>query len=169
VVQPDWYILEVGEQGETATYPELIAALQSVFGEDEDYFVPIYHEKLGSYTSVNVLFEGYVFVKSSEKVRSKLGNIKDNHFFSGLLKMCGKIQMLGSKEINSLRRKLKNSINKKFQSGTRVKIHEGVFQNLEGEILSMEDCGKIANVRIVCLSREIIAPIPTTCLEGISL
>jgi transcription antitermination factor NusG len=166
--QSDWYILEINEHGESATYPELVAAIQEVFGVDAEYFIPIYHEQLGSYISTNTLFEGYVFVKDSDTVRSNLINVRDSQIFSGLLKMCGKIQMLGSKEINNLRRKLKNSLNKKFQQGVKVKVHEGVFQNLEGEVLSIEDNGRIANVRIVCLSREIIAPIPTTCLEELS-
>lgn len=166
--QSDWYIIEINEHGDTATYPELVAAVQSVFGSDVEYFIPIYHEQLGSYTSTNTLFEGYAFVKNSDRVRSNLANIKDSQMFSGLLKMGGKAQMLDSKEINSLRRKLKNSLNKKFQTGVKVKVHEGVFQNLEGEILTMEDNGRIANVKIICLSREIIAPIPTTCLEEIS-
>lgn len=165
MVQPNWYILEINESGETATYPEIVAGLQTVFGQDVEYFIPIYHEQMGSYTSTNVLFEGYVFVKDSDIVRSNLINIKDSGLFSGLLKICGKIKMLGSKDIAILRRKLKSSLNKKFQVGTKVKVHEGVFQNLEGEILSMESGGKIASVRIKCLSREIIAPIPTTCIE----
>lgn len=167
MAQSDWYILELNEDGEVASYPEIVAALQSVFGPDVDYFIPIYHEQMGSYTSTNVLFEGYVFIQDSDAVRPNLINIKDSRLFSGLLKMCGKIKMLNSKEIGILRRKLKNSLNKKLQIGTKVKVHEGVFQNLEGEILSMEDNGRIANVKIVCLSREIIAPIPTTCIEEI--
>ena len=166
--QSDWFIIEVSEQGDSATYPELVVALQSIFGPDVDYFIPIYHEQLGSYTSTNTLFEGYVFVKDSEKIRINLANIKDSQMFSGFLKMGGKAQMLNIKEINSLRRKLKNSLNKKFQAGVRVKVHEGVFQNLEGEILYLEDNGRIANVKIICLSREIIAPIPTTCLEELT-
>jgi transcription antitermination factor NusG len=164
----DWFIIEVSEHEDSATYPELVVALQSVFGPDVEYFIPIYHEQLGSYTSTNTLFEGYVFVKDSDKVRKNLANIKDSQLFSGFLKQGGKVQMLNVKEINSLRRKLKNSLNKKFQPGIRVKVHEGVFQNLEGEILCLEDNGRIANVKIVCLSREIIAPIPTTCLEELS-
>ena len=166
--QPDWFILEINEQGDTATYPEIVAGLQLVFGLNVEYFIPIYHEQLGSYTSTNTLFQGYAFIRDSDKVRSCLTNIKECPMFSGLLRMCGKVQMLDSKEINTLRRKLKNSLNKKFQPGVKVKVHEGVFQNLEGEILSMEDNGRIANVKIICLSREIIAPIPTTCLEELS-
>lgn len=167
MAQPNWYILEINEVGEVATYPEIVAALQSVFGQDVEYFIPIYHEQMGSYTSTNVLFEGYVFIQDSDEVRSNLANVKDCRIFSGLLKMCGQIKTLNSKEIGLLRRKLKSSLNKRLQIGTKVKVHEGVFQNLEGEVLSLEDNGRIANVKIICLSREIIAPIPTTCVEEI--
>jgi len=165
--QPNWYIVELSEYGETATYPEMAAAIGSVFGQEVEYFIPVYHEELGSYTSVNVLFEGYVFVKDSQIVRDNFINIKDSRLFSGLLKSSGKIRMLDSKTITSLKQKLKNSLKKKLISGVKVKIHDGVFENLDGEILSTEKDGKVANVRIICLSREIIAPIPITCLEKI--
>ena len=167
MAQSEWFIIELNEIGEIATYPELVAALESIFGDDVDYFIPIHHEQLGSYTSKNILFEGYVFVRDSENVRENLCNIKDCRIFAGLLKMCGKIQMLDSYVIGGLRKKLKNSLNKKFKIGLRVKVQEGIFQNLEGEIQALEDDGRIANIKIVCLSREIIAPIPTTCLEEI--
>jgi transcription antitermination factor NusG len=163
----DWYIIELSEFGETATYPEIVAAIESVFGEKSEYFIPIHHEQMGSYVSTNTLFEGYVFIKDSDSVKKCLMNIKENRIFAGLLKTCGKIRMLDSYVIGGLKRKLKNSLNKKFQSGVKVKIHEGVFQNLEGEIQSMEEDGRIANIRVVCLSRVVIAPIPTTCIEEI--
>jgi len=164
----DWLIIALSDYGETVSYPELEAALKTVFGDSIDYFIPIHHEKMGSYTSINVLFDGYVFLKDSELNRNKLLNIKESRMFSGPLKICGKIRTLTFKELNALRRKLRNSVNKKFKPGLKVKIHDGMFQNLDGDIISMEEGGKIANVRILCLSREIIAPIPTTCLEGLS-
>ena len=163
--QSDWFIIELSEYGGTVSYPEIVAAIQSVFGSDVEYFVPIYHEQLGSYVSTNVLFEGYAFVKDSDSVRSKITNIKDSRVFAGLLKSCGKVQMLDSRIIGGLRRKLKNSLNKKFREGLKVKVTEGMFQNLEGEILSIGDNGRVANIKISCLSREIIAPIPTTCIR----
>jgi transcription antitermination factor NusG len=162
-----WFIIELSEFGETVPYPELVEAIKMVFGQEVNFFVPIYHEQMGSYISTNLLFEGYVFVKDSNTVQEKLSNVKDCRIFSGLLKSCGKIQMLSSHVIGGLRRKLKHSINKDFQVGARVKIKDGIFQNLEGEVQSLEDNGKIANIKIVCLSREILAPIPTTCIEEI--
>jgi transcription antitermination factor NusG len=165
VARPEWFIIELSEFGETASYPELVLALQEVFGPEVDLFIPIYHEEMGSYISVNVLFEGYVFVKDSETVRSNFINIKENRLFTGLLKSSGKIRMLDSRTIGGLRRKLKTSLKKRLISGAMVRIHDGMFENLDGEIISTENDGKIANVRIICRSREMIAPIPTTCLE----
>jgi len=168
VDQSDWLIIELSEHGEVATYPELVAAIETAFGHDADYFIPIHHEQMGSYISTNVLMEGYVFIRNTDCARDRLCNLKDCRVFSGLLKMCGKVKTLSSREIGVLRRKLKFSLHKKYKQGVRVKINDGVFQNLEGEIQSMEDDGKVANIKIVCLSREILAPIPTTCLEEIS-
>jgi len=168
VDQTDWFIIELSEHGEVATFPELVSSIETVFGQEADYFIPIYHEQMGSYTSTNILMEGYVFIRNTDLARNKLGNIKDCRIFAGLLKMCGKVKMLSAKEIGVLRRKLKTSLHKKLKAGVRVKINDGVFQNLEGEIQSMEDDGKVANIKIVCLSREILAPIPTTCIEEIS-
>ena len=163
----DWYILELSEYGETIPYKEIIVSIQNIFGQDVEYFLPIYHEQMGSYESTNVLFEGYAFVKDSDDVRDNLSSLKDSRNFSGLLRSCGKVQMLSSYVIGGLRRKLKNSLNKKFQPGVKVKINEGIFQNLEGVIQTLEDDGRVANIKIVCLSREILAPIPTTCIEEI--
>lgn len=164
----DWFIIELTEFGETVSCPEIGKALKDIFGDDVEFFVPIHHEQMGSYVSVNVLMEGYVFVKDSEHVKKSLSFLKDSRIFAGLLKMGGKIQMLDSRVIGGLRKKLKNSLNKKYKPGLKVKVLEGTFENLEGEIQSLEDDGKIANIKIVCLSREIIAPIPTTCLEEIT-
>lgn len=164
----NWLIIALTEYGESVSFPELEVAIKSVFGDEQEYFIPIHHEKMGSYTSINILFDGYIFVKDTDASRSYLSSIKDNRIFLGPLKICGKIRTLTFKELNLLRRKLRNSVNKKFKPGLKVKIHDGMFQNLDGEIISMEDDGKVANVRILCLSREIIAPIPTTCLEALS-
>jgi transcription antitermination factor NusG len=160
----EWFILELSEQGEVAEYPEITSAIKTVFGSDTEFFIPVHHEKLGSYVTTNTLFPGYVFVKDSGRVKDNLSNIRDNRFFYRVLKNDKKFETVNSKEILGLRKKLKNSLKKKIRPGVTVKVKEGIFENLTGEVLSMEDDGKITNVRIKCLSREIIAPIPTTCL-----
>lgn len=163
----EWFIIELNEQSDSASYPELKMALQSIFGPEVEFFIPKHHEELGSYISTNTLFEGYVFVKDSEDVRNQISNVKESRFFQGVLKHAGKISTVDSHTIGGLRKKLKNSLKKKFKTGTKVKVLEGIFQNLIGDVLSTEDNGRIVNVRIRCMSREIIAPVPTTCVEEI--
>lgn len=168
MAESEWLIIELSEHADSATYPELEAAIYSVFGSDIDFFLPIYHEKLGSYVSTNTLFEGYAFVRDTADSRLRLQNIKDSRYFIGALRMGGKIRTVDSYTIGGLRKKLKNSIKKKLSVGSVVKILEGIFVNLVGEVIAIEGEGKVVSVRIKCLSREIIAPIPVTCLEEVS-
>jgi transcription antitermination factor NusG len=159
-----WIIIELSEQGEEASYPELVYAIQSIFGADVETFIPIHYEKIGSYTSTNVLFDGYIFIVDSQQNRMSLMEIKDSKMFAGPLKVMGRIQTLNSAEISDLKQKLRNSLNRKFKPGSVVRVCDGTFANLEGEILNTEDNGKISTVKIVCQSREMIVPIPSTCL-----
>jgi transcription antitermination factor NusG len=167
VAASDWIIVELSEQADSANYPELRSAVQSVFGADADFFIPKHHEEMGSYISTNTLFDGYIFVKDSEEVRNRLSNVKESRFFQGILKQAGKISTVDSHIIGGLRKKLKNSLKKKFKTGVKVKILEGLFQNLVGNVISTEDNGRIVNIQVRCMSREIIAPVPTTCVEEI--
>jgi transcription antitermination factor NusG len=167
VAASNWIIIELSEQADTASFPDLKSAVQGIFGADVEFFIPKHHEEMGSYISTNTLFDGYVFVKDSEDVRDHIPNIKESRFFQGILKQAGKISTVDSHIIGGLRKKLKNSLKKKFKTGTNVKILDGIFQNLVGKVISTEDNGRIVNIQIRCMSREIIAPVPTTCVEEI--
>lgn len=157
-----WLILELNEIGESCNYAELDNILQEMLGSEIDYFIPILSEKMGSYTSTSVLFEGYVFVKDCEESREKLSDLKDFRIFSRLLENNNRLQTVDSRTIGVLKRKLKHSVCKKIKPGTRVQILEGIFKNLVGEVMSIEDRGKKVVVSIKRLSREMIAPLPTT-------
>jgi transcription antitermination factor NusG len=167
VAVSEWLIIELSEHADSASYPELEAAILSVFGAEAEFFIPKHHEEMGSYVSTNTLFEGYAFIKDSEEIRTRAMSLKESRFFQGVLRSYGKIRTLDSRVIGGLRKKLKNSIKKKFKPGAVVKVLDGIFENLIGEIISTEDSGRVANVRIRCMSREIIAPVPTTCVEEI--
>lgn len=157
-----WLILELNELGESCNFAELNYTLEEMLGIESEYFIPIHSEKMGSYTSTSVLFEGYVFVKDSPSAREKLDNLKDYKIFSRILENGGKFQTISSRTVGVLRRKLKASVHKKIKPGTRVRILEGIFENLIGEVVCLEDSGKKIMVRIKRLSREIIAPLPST-------
>lgn len=160
-----WLILELSEMAEDVDYFEIESAILNIFGDYVDYFIPIHHERMGSYISTSVLIEGYAFIRDSTKVRESLTNLQETRVFSGALFFSGKYQTVTSDTIGSLRKKLKNSLKRKYVVGMKVIVLEGVFKNLKGEVISIEDNGKKVMIKIKRLTREIIAPIPSTLLE----
>ena len=159
----NYLILELSDT-ESVEYREIEAAIITMFGEI-DYFIPIYHEKIGSYTSSSVLVEGYAFVKDTPAVRDCLANLKDQRVFSKVLCRGNRFETVNSTEIAVLKRKLKSSLKRRFVVGERVKVLDGIFKSLEGEVISIEDGGKTIMVKIKRISREMIAPVPATLLE----
>ena len=162
-----WLILELNESIEDMNYQEIETAILNVFGDKVDYFIPIYHEHVGSYISTSVLIEGYVFVRDCVEVRQNLNNVQETRLFSGALYLSGKYQTVNSDVISKLKKKLKNSLKRKFGIGVKVVVLGGVFKDLLGEVISVEEGGKKIMIKIKRLSREIIAPIPSTLLKEI--
>jgi transcription antitermination factor NusG len=66
-----------------------------------------------------------------------------------------------------MKRRLKKSIKRKINIGSKVKVLEGIFSNLPGEVVGIDDEGKKIMVKIKTLSREMIAPVPSTSVEEI--
>jgi len=160
-----WLILELSDFLDNIQYKDIENALITTFGREIDYFIPIYYEEIGSYTSTSTLMDGYVFVKDSPEIQKSIGNIRDHRLFSKVLCDKGQYATISSRVIAGLRQKLKNTLKKKYKSGSRVKVLDGVFKGLVGEVIGVEDDGRRIMVRIKRVSREIIAPIPATLLE----
>ena len=162
----NYLILELSDT-ESIEFSEIEAAIITMFGDEADYFIPIHHEKIGSYTSSSVLMDGYAFVKDTQAVRDCLANIRDQRVFSKALCRGHRFETVSSTEIAVLKRKLKLSLKRRFAVGEKVKILDGIFKSLEGEVISIEDGGKTLMVKIKRISREMIAPVPATLLEKI--
>jgi len=161
-----WLILELNENIENITYREIEAAILDLFG-DVEYFIPIHHERMGSYISTSILMEGYAFVRDCIEIRQKMANLRDQRIFANFLFYGGKFQTISFKEINDLKRKLKKSMTKRFNDGTPIRVLGGIFKNLKGVVMNTEDGGKKVIIKIKRISREIIAPIPATLLEEV--
>jgi len=162
-----WLILELNENIENVTYREIESAILNIFG-DVEYFIPIHHERMGSYISTSVLMEGYAFVRDCPETRNSMAHLRNQRIFSGFLYYGGKYQTVTIKEINDLKRKLKRSMCRKFNDGTQIRVLGGIFKNLRGVVINSEDGGKRVIIRIKRISREIIAPIPATLLEEVT-
>lgn len=161
----DWFILELSDNIDNPGFCEIKSAIIEIFGESIEYFIPIHHEQTGTYTSTSTYIPGYVFIKDCEGARSAASNIKDNRLFNRILIRNGRFNLVSSAVVAGLKKRLKNSLKKNYLPGTKVKICEGPLKNLIGEVVSMEDGGLNVVVRIQRLSREIIAPIPSTLVE----
>ena len=161
----DWFILELSDNIDNPGYCEIKSAIVDIFGETIEYFIPIHHQQMGTYISTSTYIPGYVFIKDCEEARSAATNIKDNRMFNRILIRNGKFNIISSAVVAGLKRRLKNSLKKNFEPGTKVKVCEGALKNLIGEVVTMEDGGLNVVVRIQRLSREIIAPIPATLVE----
>lgn len=163
----NWLIIELSDFIDNISYKDIETALLTVFGNEIEYFIPIHYEKIGSYTSTSTLIDGYVFLKNCISVQENLINLKDQKLFSKVLYEKGKFVTIDSKKIAGLKRKLKNTLKKRFIPNDKVKILDGVFKNLVGEVIGVEDQGRKIMVKIKRVSREMIAPIPSTLLEKV--
>jgi len=163
----DWIILELSDTVEKVSYQDIETALLTAFGDTIEYFIPIHYEKVGMYTSTSVLMEGYAFIKDSPFVRANILNLRDQRLFSKVLCQKGRYQTLSSYAIAGLKHKLKNTLKKRFSTGTKVRVLDGCFKNLIGEVIGVEEEGKRIMIRIKRISREIIAPVPATQLQKI--
>jgi transcription antitermination factor NusG len=111
--------------------------------------------------------EGYVFIKDCLEARQGINNLYESKVFSGALFYSGKYQTVSSEVIKNLKKKLRNSLKKKMANGTKVLILGGIFKNLTGEVIGVEDGGKKIMVNIKRISREMVAPIPSTLLKEV--
>ena len=165
----NWIILELSELSDGLSYLALVNHVREMFGDETEYFIPVYQEKMGSYTSTCTLFEGYVFVRDSSSVRASLAYLRDFKVFEKVLSCHGKLQTIDSNAIGVMKRKLNKAVKRKLSMGCRVKVLEGIFSNLIGEVVGVDDGGKKIMVKIKTLSREMIAPVPSTSIEEIML
>lgn len=157
-----WLIIELSEHGESASYEQLDNALFHILGPEVDYFIPIRKEVMGTYVSTSILFDNYVFVKDCCESRKRFDEVRDCKYFLKILNTNGKTNTIDSHTIGALKRRLGGMARRRFIIGSKVKILGGIFQNMPGEVLGLEDRGKKAVVRVKTYSREIIAPMPST-------
>jgi len=164
----EWVIIQLNEAMENISYGDIKSAIANTFGNTAEYFIPIHHEKIGSYTSTSTLIQGYVFVKDSLDVREALSSVGDNRLFARVLMRGKRIETIPASAVASMRRRLKNSLKRKFEIGTTVRIREGALKDLTGDVVSLEEDGLTVIVKISRYSRDILAPVPATLVEEAS-
>lgn len=81
-ISDQWIIIELNDSIEGVEYRDIEAAILTTYGDGIEYFIPIHHEKMGSYTSTSTLMEGYIFLRDCSQVRDNMINLKENKIFS---------------------------------------------------------------------------------------
>lgn len=151
------------ELAEDVTFEEHVFEIErhiiQLFGNDSEYFIPIYQERVQDKIVSLVLFEGYFFIKSSDYVIN-ISNDIYNEYFKGVMKKRDKVIEISGIKINEFKgeilEKLKKITPKKKQ---RVMPKIGVFSDLEGEVISIDKRKFIVTVRFKYTTRVIDAPI----------
>lgn len=158
----NWLVVELNDRGISAEQKEIEHALREMLGDDAEFFIPIHREQMGSYISTSILFDGYIFVRDSPTIRDKLSDIHEYRYFSKVLSSQGKLQKVNTRAVGVLRRKLVYSTRKRLKPGIQVKIIDGVFKDMPGEVAGIEDKGSKVIVRVKTISREWMVPLPAT-------
>jgi transcription antitermination factor NusG len=162
VAEYNWLVVELNDRGISAEQKEIEHAIREMLGDDAEFFIPIHREQMGSYISTSILFDGYIFVRDSPTVRDKLSDIHEYRYFSKVLSSQGKLQKVNTRAVGVLRRKLVYSTRKRLKPGIQVKIIDGVFKDMPGEVAGIEDKGSKVIVRVKTISREWMVPLPAT-------
>lgn len=161
-----WVIIQLTEETSISdNYESIVAELKRGFGEDVEYFLPIYREQVRDKTASLVLFEGYVFVKLKDDTEIITFKRRSENI-EGLLCTNNRFQYIGNKEINnfkaSLQKMLKNRIPKKGQT---VIPQVGTFKGMTGTVVKVDKKAMIVNVIFTKQSRVVEAPIGIVNLE----
>lgn len=142
-----WTIVELSEETHLDEHHESIIrfVLESI-GKDTEFFLPIYCEKVRDKSVSVVLFDGYIFIKSTPTVDAKIDRLKNDHL-RGPLTVNKLRQYVTSEEINRYKVALQRKVSDKIpRKGQLVVPRIGTFQNLQGKVLSVDRKKLVARV-----------------------
>lgn len=138
-----WFLVTLREDCNLFENYDLIQyEIESVFGSDAEYFLPIYVEKINNKYIGEELFDAYIFIKRTDKVTEELLTKKQS-CLEGILKN----GVVKSSCINDLKSQLKQRIKEKIpKKGDTVVALEGTFKNMKGKVLSVRRSMNIVRV-----------------------
>lgn len=142
-----WTIVELSEETHLEEHHESITRfVVDLLGKDSEFFLPIYCEKVREKSVAVVLFDGYIFVKSTPITDDKINRLKNDHL-RGPLTVNKIRQYVSSEEINRYKMALQKKVSDKIpRKGQLVTPRIGTFQNLQGKVLSVDRRKLIARV-----------------------
>jgi len=155
-----WNIIELAED---ITFEEHFNIIEhymfELFGNNVQYFFPLYREKIGDKTAILTLFDGYFFVQSDSKIVEYPDRFR-NECIKGPMKKSKKVVEVPGIKINDLKKELQLRLKELIPKKKQIVIPKiGIFGNLEGEVLSVDRKNLFAVVKFQYATRIIEAPI----------
>ena len=165
-----WVTVELSRLGEQKIEEgTLEATLRKDLSVDEDWplFVPATtYVKNGKKVTIHLL-EGYVFVGSGltevqyfalEK-KSLVNQVMSSKGVNGIRVL----NTIRQSHIDEMKHKLRELVSEDIDIGTKVKVLDGTYSELEGEVLGVEDDHVFVKLDLRSLS--VITPIPRIFLQ----
>lgn len=169
----NWVVLELTRTGEQrAEEGTLSDAIHDALDcrDDHEVFIPML-SYVRDGTRVNLhLMEGYAFVASGLPEVCYLNLEKDCPYVRKVLTAPGPngmpvLSVLPNSAIEEMRAKLRAEMSTDITEGMKVRILQGAYSNLEGEVLGFE--GDDAHVHIELRSFNLIRAVPRMFLEPV--
>lgn len=165
-----WVVLELTRAGEVkveeGVFPNLI---RDALGVDSSYpvFVPSLSYMQGGRRTTVHLMEGYAFVASGLAEVAYLNLEGANPYVRKVLSSKSPsgmrvLSVIPDEAVQDMREQLAKHVSSDIVEGMRVMVTEGVYANLQGEVLVVGEAD--ASVRFVLRSLDIITTIPRVFL-----
>lgn len=151
MTEKQWVVAELTKQGEEDIPERVSAVLRGQLGDDVDIFVPAQSfSRRGNYMTI-CLMEGYVFIEGGKPAGTYL-DLEGSLYISRILtrdETYGRyLVYVGDNEVQTLRERLLEQTRREFRAGDEVEVIEGVYENLEGTVLSVDTNTKKAMIKI---------------------
>lgn len=155
-----WHIIELAEDISFEEHSNIIEHhIVEMFGDNIEYFVPLYKEKINEKVVSLVLFEGYFFVRSHPGILDSPDKFR-NEYIKGPMKKNRVIVDIPGSKINELKQELKLKLKERVPKKKQIVIPKvGVFSNLEGEVIDIDKKNLVAIVKFQYSTRIVEAPI----------
>ena len=163
-----WIVVELNHLGETKVVEgTLEKALRSDLGVDASFpiFIPVAKYPKGQRTITLHLMEGYVFVGSGLPDTTYFA-LERRPYVNTIISTPGKMRTLNAvpnNKIEELRTQLRKMVAADIQDGEQIRVTNGSYRNLEGQVLSI--VGESAVIQIKLRSLELVVTIPVVFLE----
>ena len=163
-----WVVLELTSLGEAKVEDgSLERTLRRDLGVDGDFpiFIPVLSYPKGSRTINIHLMEGYVFVASRLPETSYFA-LERKDYVESVISTPGRVRTVNvvpNSKIQELREQLRQLVAADIQVGSKVRVNNGPYRNLEGVTVTIDKDN--ASVRFLLRSLDMIATIPLVFLD----